>query len=71
MTFLLSTGVVITLACLNMITLIIGLALFAIFNSVVIVIYTLLAHSAFDKFINKEHYPEMVGKGLYKESKEA
>ena len=70
-TFLLSTGVVITLACLNMITLIIGLALFAIFNSVVIVIYTLLAHSAFDKFINKEHYPEMVGKGLYKESKEA
>ena len=40
--------------------------LFAILNSVVIVIYTLLSHHVFDKFINAEHYPEMVGKGLYK-----
>ena len=66
--YLLSTGVVITLACLNMVTLGVGLFLFAILNSVVIILYTLISHSAFDKYINQEHYPEMVGKGLYKES---
>ena len=69
--FLLSTGVVVTLCALNMITLGVGLFLFAVLNSVVVIIYTLLAHSAFDKYINEEHYPDMVGKGLYKESKEA
>ena len=58
------------LACFNLITLSVGLFLFAVLNSVVIVIYTLLSHSAFDKYINKEHYPDMVGKGLYKLEKE-
>ena len=65
--YLLTTGGVITLCCFNMITLAVGLFLFAILNSVVIVLYTLVAHSAFDKYINKEHYPEYVGKGLYKD----
>ena len=37
--YLLSTGVVITLACLNMVTLGVGLFLFAILNSVVIIWY--------------------------------
>ena len=64
--FVLSTGGVIALCCFNMILLGVGLFLFAILNSVVIVLYTLIAHSAFDKYINKEHYPEYVGKGLYK-----
>ena len=64
--YLFSTGAVIALCCFNMITMAIGLFLFAILNSVVIVLYTLIAHSAFDKYINKEHYPEYVGKGLYK-----
>lgn len=64
-TFILSTGVVVTLASLNMVTLIIGMFLFAILNSVVILLYTLFAHHAFDKYINKDHYPEMVNKGLY------
>ena len=64
--FILSTGVVVTLACFNMITLAIGLFLFATLNGMVIVLYTLIAHSAFDKYINLEHYPDMVGKGLYK-----
>ena len=64
--FVLSTGGVIALACFNLITLAIGLFLFAALNSVVVIIYTLLAHGAFDKYINQEHYPEMVGKGLYK-----
>ena len=70
-TFLLSTGALIALSCFNMIMLAIGLFLFALLNGVVIVIYTLLAHSAFDKYINQEHYPDMVGKGLYKDNKEA
>ena len=64
--FLFSTGVVVTLALFNLITLAIGLILFAFTNSVVIILYTLISHTAFDKYINKEHYPEMVNKGLYK-----
>ena len=66
--YLLSTGAVVTLSCFNMITLGVGLFLFAILNSVVIILYTLISHSAFDKYINQKHYPDMVGKGLYKES---
>ena len=69
--YLLSTGVVVTLGLFNLLTLAIGLILFAVLNSVVIVLYTLVSHSAFDKYINKEHYPEMVNKGLYKNDKEA
>ena len=64
--FLFSTGVVVTLALFNFITLAIGLLLFAIFNSVVIILYTLISHYGFDKFINQEHYPDYVNKGLYK-----
>ena len=64
--YLLSTGTVVVLGLFNLITLTIGLVLFAIFNSVVIILYTLISHYGFDKYINKEHYPHMVGKGLYK-----
>ena len=66
--FILTTGGVVVLGCFNMITLAIGMVLFAFLNSVVIVLYTLIAHSAFDKYINKIHYPEMVDKGLYKKT---
>ena len=71
--YLLTTCGVVALCCFNMITLAIGLLLFAIFNSVVVILYTLISHSGFDKYINKENYPDMVGKGLYKkvEDKEA
>ena len=65
--FVISTGGVVALCCFNMILLAVGLFLFAILNSVVIMLYTLIAHSAFDKYINQEHYPEYVGKGLYKD----
>lgn len=68
--FIFTTGVVVGLCCINLITLTIGLLLFAVTNYVVVILYTLISHSAFDKYINKEHYPEMVGKGLYKEEKE-
>ena len=67
--FLLSTGALVALCAINLIILIIGLFLFAVLNSVVIILYTLIAHSAFDKYINQEHYPDMVGKGLYKVDK--
>ena len=65
-TFILTTGGLFTLCCFNLITLGIGLFLFAVLNSVVVVLYTLMSHYAFDKYINQEHYPHMVGKGLYK-----
>ena len=64
--FLLTTGAVIALCCINLITMAIGLFLFAILNGVVVILYTLISHSGFDKFINQEHDPEYVGKGLYK-----
>ena len=64
--FLLSTGGLVALCAINTITMIVGLALFAILNSVVIIIYTLVCHDIFDKFINAQNYPDMVGKGLYK-----
>ena len=70
MIYLLSTGVTFTLSLFNFLTLTIGLLLFAVFNSVVIVLYTLVSHAAFDKYINQEHYPDMVNKGLYKVSQD-
>ena len=69
--FLLSTGSLVALCAINLITMGVGLFLFAILNSVVVVLYTLISHAAFDRFINQVHYPDMVGKGLYKENKEA
>ena len=68
--YLLSTGTVVVLGLFNLITLTIGLILLAILNRIVIIIYTLVSHSGFDKYINKEHYPHMVGKGLYKDSQD-
>ena len=66
LTYIFTTGATFTLCCFNMITMAIGLFLFAILNSVVIILYTLISHSAFDKYINQEHYPDYVNKGLYK-----
>ncbi len=68
--YIFTTGVVVALCAINMITLGIGLFLFAILNSVVVVLYTLISHAAFDKYINAKQYPEMVGKGLYKVEKD-
>ena len=65
--FLLSTGALVALCAINLITLCIGLFLFAVLNSVVIILYTLISHSAFDKYINTVNYPNMVNKGLYKD----
>ena len=65
--YLLTTCAFVAMCAINFITLVVGLFLFAILNSWVIILYTLISHSAFDKFINKDHHPEMVNKGLYKE----
>ena len=67
--FILTTGGLVALCALNLITLAIGLFLFAVLNSVIVILYTLIAHHAFDKYINAEHYPDMVNKGLYKDVK--
>lgn len=66
LTYLFTTGVVTALCAINFVTLIIGVVLFAVLNSVAIILYTLISHYGFDKYINKEHYPDMVNKGLYK-----
>lgn len=66
LTYLFTTVVFVALCAINFITMIIGFVLFALLNSLVVIIYTLIAHNGFDKFINKDHYPEMVGRGLYK-----
>lgn len=68
--FILTTGVLVALCAINLVTIIIGLVLFALCNYLVIVLYTLIAHSVFDKYINKEHYPNMINKGLYKKQEE-
>lgn len=68
--FLLTTGGVVALAAINLITLGVGLFLFAVLNFAIIILYTLMSHYVFDKYINKEHYPNMVGKGLYKKVEE-
>ena len=64
--YLLTTCALVSMCAINLITMVVGLFLFAILNSVIIVLYTLISHAAFDKFINKDHHPEMVNKGLYK-----
>ena len=63
------TTLLVTVSCLiNTITMIVAFLLFASTNFVVVILYTLISHSAFDKYINKEHYPDMVNKVLYKET---
>ena len=71
--FILSSGALVALLAINTITMIIGVVLFALLNYLVIILYTLISHAAFDKYINQENYPDMVNKGLYKkeENKEA
>lgn len=46
------------------------LVIFSFINSFGILAWMLFILTSFDKFINKENYPEYVGKGLYKERQE-
>lgn len=61
-----SPGIVIALMCVNSITSYVAMGLFALFSQYGILAWTIYAHGLYDRFINKDHYPELVGKGLRK-----
>lgn len=58
-------GVLAVLLALNFVTQIVGFALFAVFNSLANLLWTLLAQSSFDKYINQENHKSLYRKGLY------
>lgn len=49
----------------KIITLVLFLSIGAVYC---VIVWTLFAHSIFDKYINKEHYPEIYEKGIWKKS---
>ncbi len=65
--FILFPGIFIALFLINNITSYISMGILAFFISIFLFIWMLVLQDTFDKFINKEYYPELVGKGLYKE----
>lgn len=62
---LLSPGIFIALMLINSITAYIGMALSIFLSLAFILPFVIYANSLFDKFINREHYPELFRKGLY------
>ena len=65
--FILHPGILIILVNIMDITMYVSLPLIVFFISVGHLIWMLNAISAFDKFINKDNYPDYYRKGLYKE----
>lgn len=64
--FIFSIGLTVGLCLINSVTLYIALFCFAIFNAWIILLFTLISHKYFDKYINKDNYPQFYEKGLYK-----
>jgi hypothetical protein len=64
--FLLSPTLLLAMLLLSTISSYIALALFALFSAMPILLKTLYGESVFDRYINKDYYPEEVGRGLYK-----
>ena len=68
--FVYSVGIKCLAAVFSPFALIAAAILFALGgNGLTALSATLYAHSAFDKYVNAEHYPEYVGKGLKKKDK--
>jgi len=63
---LLSPGLFIALLAINDIAAYVAMAVFVLFSAWGILVSSLYTHAVFDRFINESHYPELVGKGLYK-----
>jgi len=63
--FLLSPGIVIILFAINAVTAYVGMGLFLFFNAFGVLAWSIYAHKVFDSYINAEHYPGLVNKGLY------
>ena len=66
--FILHPGIIIALMVIMEITMYVAVALIIIFIAFGALIWSLNCISAFDKFINKENYPEHYRKGLNKEA---
>ena len=68
---ILQPGIFIALACIMEITMYVGVVLALFLSAFMYLIWMLNIISSFDKYINKEHHPEIYKKGLYiKEQKE-
>jgi hypothetical protein len=62
--FILFPGIILALFCINDITAYVGIGVFVFFSFLGILGWTLYMESVFDRFINREFYPELVNKGL-------
>ena len=62
---LLHPGIFVALMCIMEITMYVGVVLSLLFSAIGYLIWMLNIISAFDKYINKEHHPEIYKKGLY------
>ncbi|MFA6754856.1 MAG: hypothetical protein WCR68_03460 [Candidatus Dojkabacteria bacterium] len=63
--YLISPGIILVLTIVHYIASFIALFLFVLFSFGGVVLWTLMAHSSFDRFINAQHYPAYVRRGLY------
>jgi len=64
--FSLAPGLIIVLMLVNDITAYIAMGLFVFFNFIGVLLWNLFIFRVFDRFINQEHYPDYVNKGLAK-----
>ena len=62
--FILYPGIFIALFCIMEITMFVGVGLIIFFSAIGHLMWMLNDLSAFDKFINKEQYPDYYRKGL-------
>ncbi|MCI2069093.1 MAG: hypothetical protein LKJ88_05910 [Bacilli bacterium] len=64
--FLFFPGIFIALMAINNITAYIGMGLFLLFSEIGLLAWAVYGNRVLDKYINTEHYPELVDKGLTK-----
>lgn len=67
--FALAPGLIIALMFANDITSYVGMGLFVFFNFIGVLLWNLNNSRVFDRFINQDHYPDYVNKGLAKKEK--
>lgn len=62
--FIFTYVILIGFMMIHFVTFIIGLIIFCLLNELIVLSWTLFSHKTFDLYINKEHYPNFVNKGL-------
>jgi hypothetical protein len=67
--FALAPGLIIALMFANDITSYVGMGLFVFFNFIGVLLWNLNNSRVFDRFINQDHYPDYINKGLAKKEK--